>query len=328
MSDYADSPKGSRGSLVSTIFCMSGAAGLIYQVVWTHDLILLFGDTTEGIVTTVSAFLAGLGAGAGIAGALVPRLRRPIRLYVLIEILIGAFALPMPLVFNLIAVVFRGTYLTLSTPGVAFIRFVLAFLALAPVTTLMGATLPVLTRHIVRTSSDVGPWIGRLYSVNTIGAVLGTLASGLVLIELIGLEVTTLVAVACNLTAAVGAAIVARTYKGDQATVPVPTQARTRLNDKQRSLLLLTFVSGFVSLSFEILWNRTLTQETGGIIYYFVVILAIFLFGIAIGSRVFQHWTYPISFALLGTCLAAAGPWPYFRWYLATSWARRTSKGW
>ena len=313
MSHSADSSKGSYPRLVSTIFCVSGAAGLIYQVVWTHDLILLFGDTTEGIVTTVSAFLAGLGVGAGIAGALVPRLRRPIRLYVLIELLIGAFALPMPLVFNLIAVLFRGAYLTLSAPEVAFTRFALAFLALAPATILMGATLPVLTRHIVRTSSDVGSWIGRLYSVNTIGAVLGTLASGLVLIELIGLEATTFVAVACNLTAAAGAAVVARGHRGDQASVPVPTGTRSRLNRRQRALLLLTFISGFVSLSFEILWNRTLTQETGGIIYYFVVILALFLFGIAVGSRVFQHWTYPISFALLGICLAAVGPWPYFR---------------
>lgn len=310
VSSSAPARRDRHARLLTTVFFLSGAAGLIYQVVWTHDLILLFGDTTQGIVTSVSAFLAGLGTGAALAGALVTRLRAPIRLYAAVELLIGIFALPMPLIFSLISTIFRQAYLSMPSGEVAMIRFLLAFVSLAPVTLLMGATLPILTRHIVRTGTDVGPWVARLYSANTLGAVAGTLVSGLLLIELIGLESTTLVAIACNVCAATGAAWVARCTSKHRASVEIPRAPtpRSRLSTKRRCLVLVTFVSGFCSLSFEVLWNRALTQETGGTIYYFVAILAIFLFGIALGSRIFEKWVYPVSFTLLGGCLAAVGP--------------------
>src|SRR5215469_3565488 len=137
-------------SWVPVVFVASGAAGLIYQVVWTQDLVLIFGDTTLAIVTTVTAFLAGLGIGALVGAALGARLRRALAVYGLLEITVGCLALLMPLAFGAIATVFRTAYLSLPPTEVALIRFGLAFVALAPVTILMGMSLPVLTRHLVR----------------------------------------------------------------------------------------------------------------------------------------------------------------------------------
>jgi len=153
------------------LFLASGAAGLIYQVVWTQELVLIFGDTTLAIVTTVTAFLAGLGIGSLVGAAVGARLRRPLAVYGLLEVAVGCLALLMPLAFGVIATVFRTAYLSLPPTEVALIRFGLAFVALAPVTMLMGMSLPVLTRHLVREDPEVGERIARLYGLNTLGAV-------------------------------------------------------------------------------------------------------------------------------------------------------------
>ncbi len=296
--------------LATVIFLLSGCAGLIYQVVWTHDLILLFGDTTEGIVTSVSAFLAGLGVGAALASLVVTKLRRPILLYIVLELGIACFAVPMPELFHLIALLFRHAALNQSPQEVAAIRFILAFAVLAPPTILMGATLPVLTRHLVRSERDIKRWISRLYAVNTIGAAAGTLLSGLVLIEAVGLQGTTFIAMGCNACAALGALILSGERGADKKPilVPFPSPKLNVIRPKQRLLLAATFISGFCCLSLEMLWNRSLSLGTGGTIYVFVAILAVYLLGVAAGSQFLDRWNRPLSLGTLGTSLALIGP--------------------
>jgi hypothetical protein len=88
---------------VPVLFMASGAAGLVYQVVWTRDLVLVFGNTTQAIVTTVAAFLGGLGSGALLGGWLGKRMRRPLAVYGALELGVGCFALLMPWIFELVA---------------------------------------------------------------------------------------------------------------------------------------------------------------------------------------------------------------------------------
>jgi spermidine synthase len=302
-------------SWVPVLFLASGAAGLIYQVVWTQDLVLIFGNTTLAVTTTVSAFLAGLGVGALIGAALGARLRRALAVYGLLEVAVGCLALLMPLAFDVIATVFRGAYLSLPPTEVALIRFGLAFVALAPATILMGMSLPVLTRHLVREEPDIGGRIARLYGLNTLGAVAGCVASGYLLIELIGLRATTLVAVGLNLCAGGGAVLMSRAFR-PAAPVPEPATApataagpapRPPLQRRQRLLLAVTFTSGLVSLALEVLWTRMMLQGTGSSIYVFVAVVAAFLIGVAGGSLVYERRRDRTArLATLGALLAAA----------------------
>jgi spermidine synthase len=273
---------------VPVLFLASGAAGLIYQVVWTQDLVLIFGDTTLAIVTTVTAFLAGLGIGSLAGAALGARLRRALAVYGLLEITVGCLALLMPFAFGVIATLFRSAYLSLSPTEVGLIRFGLAFVALAPVTMLMGMSLPVLTRHLVREDPDVGDRIARLYGLNTLGAVVGSVASGYLLIELIGLRDTTLVAVGLNLCAGGGALLMSRVFQAAEAPPPAAA-ARPPLKSRQRLLLAVTFVSGLVSLALEVLWTRMGLQGTGSSIYIFIAVVAVFLIGVAGGSLIYER---------------------------------------
>jgi spermidine synthase len=285
----------------------SGAAGLIYQVVWTQDLVLVFGNTTQAIVTTVTAFLAGLGIGSLLGAAIGARLRRALAVYGLLEVAVACLALLMPLAFDAVATVFRGAYLSLPSGEVALIRFGLAFAALTPVTMIMGMTLPLLTRHLVRADPDVGERIARLYGLNTLGAVVGSVVSGYLLIELLGLRGTTFVAVGLNLCAGVGALLISRTFPKTEEDRSPAAERRPRLHRRQWLLLGVTFASGLVSLALEVLWTRVLLQGTGSSIYVFVAVVAVFLIGIAGGSLVYERQKLRTpQMTTLGACLAGA----------------------
>jgi spermidine synthase len=277
--------------LVVGVFVASGAAGLVYQVVWSSQLVLVFGNTTEAIGTIVTAFMAGLGLGGLVGGWIAPRLRQPLRVYGVIEIAVGALALLVPWGFQLIDNVYRSAYDTTSPGQLTFVRLLLTLAAVTPVTFLMGLTLPLLTRHLVTSMRTAGARMAVLYSANTLGAMAGTLVSGFILIELIGLSATTHVAVGLNLLAGCTALLLAARPRvadapirsSDDEPEAVPAHGRLRA-----LIYAATFVSGFVALSLEVLWTRMLAEGTGSQIYNFVGILAVFLLGIAAGGVAYR----------------------------------------
>src|SRR4030095_7047969 len=83
-----------RGSvrLVSACFILSGATGLIYEVLWVRLLGLVFGGTTLAVSTVLAAFMGGLALGSALAGRGAARLKRPLRFYGLAEIGIAIYA--------------------------------------------------------------------------------------------------------------------------------------------------------------------------------------------------------------------------------------------
>ncbi|HYN17746.1 MAG TPA: spermidine synthase, partial [Actinomycetes bacterium] len=156
--------------VVLALFVASGAAGLIYQVVWSRELVLVFGNTTQAVATIVTAFMAGLGFGSLVGGRLADTSLRPLRLYGLIELAVAAMAALLPFAFSGLAEIYRGVWPSLvERPGqLAGVRFALALAAVAPATFLMGMTLPLLTRYLVRNLDEAGARLGELYAANTI----------------------------------------------------------------------------------------------------------------------------------------------------------------
>jgi len=296
------------------VFAASGAAGLVYQVVWSSQLILVFGNTTEAIGTIVTAFMAGLGLGGLVGGWIAPRLRRPLVVYGVIEVAVGALALVVPWGFQLVDGVYRSAYDTTSPGQLTFVRLVLTLAAVTPVTFLMGLTLPLLTRHLVTSMRTAGPRMAILYSANTLGAMAGTLLSGFILIELFGLSATTHVAVGLNLLAGCIALLLAARQRVANAPSVRSTEDHREAppaHGRLRALIYAaTFVSGFVALSLEVLWTRMLAEGTGSQIYNFVGILAVFLLGIAAGGAVYRAASQPsrdtpqtLALAFLGVAL-------------------------
>jgi spermidine synthase len=304
---------------VLALFVASGAAGLIYQVVWSRELVLVFGNTTQAVATIVTAFMAGLGFGSLVGGRLADTSRRPLRLYGVVELAVAAVAAALPFAFSGLAELYRGVWPSLvEHPGqLAGVRFALALAAVAPATFLMGMTLPLLTRYLVRTLDEAGARLGELYAANTAGAMAGTLLGGFVLIELLGLHLTSYLAVALNVAAGLGALLLSRRWEAgpgrdpaaDRRGRPARPEVPRAFRPRRRAVLAATFVSGFVSLGLEVLWTRMLAEGTGSSIYIFTTILAIFLLGIALGSFLYRRFSRPEGERLgtLGLCLAGVG---------------------
>jgi spermidine synthase len=280
--------------LVLAIFILSGAAGLMYEVVWSRQLVLVFGNTTQAVSTILTGFFGGMAIGSFFGGRLADRVRSPLRLYGLIEVVLVAVVLATPLTFRLLHEVYRTAYPVLeNTVGaVALLRFVLAVIALAPATILMGATLPILTRQLSR-DAHLSRAFGRLYAANTLGAIAGTLTAGLVLIELLGLTGTLIVAAAFSGIAGIVAILLARGSTTDLAAPPGPSstgRASTGIGlpPRPQLALVMAFVSGLTSLGYQVLWTRLLSSGTGNSTYVFTLILATFLIGIALGAAIFN----------------------------------------
>jgi spermidine synthase len=281
-------------ALIYAIFVLSGAAGLIYEVVWARQLVLVFGNTTQAVSAILTGFFGGMAIGSVVGGRLADWVRNPLRLYGLLEIALVAVVIATPVTFRLIHEIYRGAYGTLesSPTGLALVRFALALLALAPATVMMGATLPALTRYLSRGKDHLSSAFGRLYAMNTLGAIVGTLASGLVLIEVLGLTGAMLVGAACSGTAGVVALLLARgrSVGGDlDIRAASSTVEAVGLGPPRSPTLAIAvaFVSGLTSLGYQTLWNRLLASGTGGSTYVFTMILGVFLIGITIGAILF-----------------------------------------
>ncbi len=169
--------------LLLSVFFMSGASALIYQVAWQRILFGTFGVDVESITIIVSTFMLGLGCGALLGGWVADRSPKLlIRLFAVCEIGIGLFGLTSPTVIPAVGNAFSNS----SLATVAFANFAL----LAFPTALMGATLPMLVAHLFSKSANVGVSIGSLYLSNTFGAALGSLGAGLLLFNFMDLHQT------------------------------------------------------------------------------------------------------------------------------------------
>lgn len=196
-------------------FFASGISGLVYQVVWVRELVLVFGATTFAVSTVLTAFMGGLALGSFYFGRRSERVTRPLRLYGLIEIGIGIYGLAVPFIFASLPSLYQPfwNWLHLSFFAISIVRFIFAVAVLIIPTALMGATLPVLSSYYARDRGRIGLHVGSLYALNTFGAVMGAAATGFVLIPSFGMRAATITAAAINILLGLVSLAFARKYE-------------------------------------------------------------------------------------------------------------------
>ncbi len=184
-----------------TLFFFSGACSLVYQVVWVRMLMPVFGVSTFAVSIVLAAFMAGLALGSYWCGRVADRRGNGLRIYALLELGIGVFALIFPLLLAGLDEVYTALYGSLQGIDGAFVlvRLVLAFALLLVPTTLMGATLPTLSKAVAHRLERVGGDMGRLYAANTLGAATGCAVAAFFALEHLGVSGTTYAAAASNL---------------------------------------------------------------------------------------------------------------------------------
>ena len=274
-----------RFLLLQLCFFLSGFAALLYETAWTREFAFVFGTSELAVSAVLAAYMAGLALGAAVAARWAPRISRPILAYGVIELGIAVGALLVPFAIRGLMSVYVGWLGGLSDVPEevsllsALFHLAGAFIILIPCTALMGATLPLLARHAVRSEEQIGPRIGLLYSVNTIGAIGGALTAAFILLPELGLRRTIYVGAVLNVGVFLAAAALAR--------VASPRSDFTPTTRRGPFLILpLIAVSGMVSFIYEVLWVRLLGYVLGGSTAAFATMLASFLLGIALGSAI------------------------------------------
>ena len=283
-------------------FCIfiSGVASLAYELIWIRQLALVFGGTLYAISAVLCAFMTGLALGAwGIGLFLNHRNKQKkainsVLLYGLIEGLIGLYGLFFPYVLELIS----GFYSPIVNGSMElgfllhWIEFFLSTALMLPATICMGATLPLIGSWSVGKNSErIVSDVSILYSLNTFGAVIGCLYTQTIALKYFGVSVTNFTAIGMNFLVFLLCTSL-QSYFTKKSSSKIPDikhkiyHESSSAPDRKLSLLLIFIFtySGMASLASEILWTRILLFPMGTTLNSFALILATFLFGIALGS--------------------------------------------
>jgi spermidine synthase len=325
-SEDASPARGQPLALLLALFFCSGACGLTYQVLWLRLLALVFGVTVYAASTVLAAFMTGLALGSLLAGPLLRRVGRPLLLFGVAEILVGLSALATPFELDAAAFLYERVHRVASDRlGVLTLaRFATSFVVLLLPTMLMGLTLPVLSASRAVRTSRLGSRLGALYAVNTVGAMTGAMATGLLLIGAIGIRKSFLLAAAVNVVVGAVALRTRGRERGPEVAPRTGPDAPIAVAAPSKGAALLAAVialSGLASLALEVIWLRMLVQFLDATTYAFTTMLATVLAGIAAGGglasrflRRDQDWTLPLAALLHATGVAVVASAALLSW--------------
>ncbi len=295
---------------IAALFAASGAASLLYQVVWMRMLIRVFGVTTLAVSTVIAAFMGGLALGSHFGGKRSRGAGTGLKLYSSLEFAAAAAAALATAAMAFLPSLYAGLASSAEGPaGRTAARLLLSALVLLPPTALMGATLPILTRFVAEREKKAGFGLAVLYGFNTLGAVAGVLFSGFVSIAFLGERNTVGLAVVVNLICGLTAL---RLSKSAGARVAASAPARPKAGSG--FYLVLFAAGGFCALGLEVLWSRLMILLVGSSVYAFSALLAVDLLGIGAGSLICAYWlkrgkgrtSAPTAFGLLQAGIGAA----------------------
>ena len=321
-------------------YAASGAAALVYEVTWTRLLTLQLGHTVAAASTVLAAFMGGLALGAFLGSfdsrindalAQDRRLRSPLRVYAILEIIAAICALLLPLALRASVPALAWAYADGAAPAqFAVVRVAISLALLGIPAAAMGATFPIAADWYARNAADTGA----LYAVNTAGAAAGAIAAGFFLIPAIGLRATTWIGVLLNVAAAAGAWWIAsrqeETAEHAEIAETVVSKKRKTKGNPPRSLRSPRFlpvvsaapglacaaaaISGFAALIYEVAWTRLLALVIGPTTYAFATMAAAFISGLAMGSalgtRLARRVERPavwLAAMLVASAIAASG---------------------
>ena len=264
------------------LFVGSGCAALIYEVIWFQLLQLVIGSSAVSMGVLLGTFMGGMCLGSFLLPRFVDRRHHPLLVYAYLELGIAVCGLVilfgMPLLNSLYVTVSGGAGIT----GIIF-RGIAAAIILLPPTILMGATLPAMSRWVESTPEGVS-WLGFFYGGNIGGGVLGCLMAGFYLLRVYDLGIATYVAIALNVAVALIAIAIAKATPLPERLESDRDQGPAKPAAGAWAVYVAIGLSGATALSSEVIWTRLLSLLFGGTVYTFSLILAVFLFGLGIGS--------------------------------------------
>ena len=287
--------------MVFLFFLLSGLCSIVYELVWLRLAMAKFGVTTALVSIVLSVFMAGLGAGSWLAGIAIRRYGDRMkfsatRLYGVIELVIGASALlvPMELVGGSRLLERAAGTISISSGSYYLLSGLWLAVTLVPWCACMGATIPVAMFAIGRQRGDESKRsFSLLYLANVVGAVAGACLAP-VLIELFGFHSTLRICAMLNLLIFASAMLLAISFQpaGTKAqTHSAALESSMRRVQSDNSTLLLLFTTGLATMSAEVVWIRLFSFFIGPVVYSFAEILTSYLAATFVGSKLYRIWS-------------------------------------
>jgi len=279
---------------VLAAFFLGGVAALMHEVVWAKLLVRLIGATAYAQVAVLAVFMGGLALGSVLFGRRVDRAGRPLSMYALLELSVGAYCLLLPLLLHLAGLGYTSlaTHFFESTGITRLIRFGLVITLVLFPAVLMGGTLPILARHLVDKVKDTRRQVARLYAINSLGAVVGAGIAGFVTLPRYGIYPSLVAASFLNFAAAALVFDCARRA----ASKELDNRRKSRKNDEHVlptyatpqyvAAIVALALSGFAAMGYEVLVTRLIALSFGSSTYSFTVMLMCFVTGISLGSAI------------------------------------------
>ncbi len=276
-------PRSLTLTVVTPVAFLSGAASLVYQINWQRDLSLVFGVSHYATTTVVLGFFLGFALGAELARRLVDRGLGPFAIMAGLEAVVAAYAWAAPSIFEGV----KALTTVIAPPGqasllsVTLVRAVLSTLAVAVPTICMGATIPVFLKASVQRAELRGAHAGLIGSINTAGAVMGSLLTTFVLMGNVSGTRQVHLASALNLLAC---ALSLWQHRQTPAPVAATSPTAGAPFHPDRRLLAAYALSGAAGLGLELVWNRIVFMSLDHTIFTFALTLTVYLVGYALGS--------------------------------------------
>ncbi len=305
--------------IASILFFFSGLTALIYEILWLKELRLLFGASSPAIATTLTAFFLGLGFGGEYWGKKTSSHVNPLLLYGLLELGVAFSALGYFLILDLYSVIYSPLFAEFGNNKAIFtlIKFIMALCLLFPPAFFMGGTLPTISQYAVKNNLKLGSNVSLLYAVNTFGAVSGAGLAGFFLPRFLGFNHSYWLAISITLLVAFISIFISSGTKK-----PPKKTASAHLKPVPHRLQIIAFLSGFLTLALQVLWNRMFAQVLQNSVYTFALILMVFLFCLALGSlfanrlmRFRQNQNLILFYMLFsGALLVLTSPFAFVYW--------------
>jgi predicted membrane-bound spermidine synthase len=292
------------------IFTLSGFSGLIYESIWSHYLKLFLGHAAYAQTLVLTVFMGGMAIGAWLAARWSPKLRNLLLIYAVVEGIVGMIALGFHTIY------LAGTSFTFDTlvpamdspAAINGVKWTIATLLILPQSVLLGTTFPLISGAVVRRFPDhPGATHAMLYFTNSLGAALGVLTSGFLLIGWVGLPGTVMIAGVVNLLIAL---YVWRNSGSTPEPSAPPSASGSDGSQVARRILWAAFLSGVAAFVYEIAWIRMLSLVLGSSTHAFELMLSAFILGLAFGGlwirRRIDSLAQPLVFLAITFALMAA----------------------
>lgn len=273
------------------LFAFSGFSGLIYESIWSHYLKLFLGHAAYAQTLVLMIFMGGMAIGAWLPSHFGVRWKNLLLRYALVEIILGLCAVIFHKLFiNVTDIAYDSVIPMLGSPWtVNIFKWSLAAILILPQSILLGMTFPLMSAGLIRRYPQApGASLAMLYFTNSLGAAIGVLVGGFVLIEQVGLPGTILTAGLINIAVGLVAWLFAR-GAAEPASRSSRHSARAKKSVLWRTLIAASFLTGAASFIYEISWIRMLNLVLGTSTHAFELMLSAFIIGLALGGFWIKH---------------------------------------